>query len=266
MSATSTKPVFYQWQKSTGYPIFLRLSKDLHEGRMQKLVNDLGFQEIAEVDHRKVSVTRPGTKILTLTRASTRVTQQVMLKDSLDKFGSETLNYQGNAQIYLYRKIGMMVFSPTTSMWELGLASSLETTEELMGLRVMLNRYLAWALAPMSVIGFWGVSTNEGLVAMKQSQSFGEVVFVDMEKKIMHASGGSRPLEAEFTILRADKAGPTGRQIPPEELVSFLNTSNIYFTHMGLPQTLKKAALTLGSSVRGEWSGHAASSVGLSNA
>ena len=266
MSATSAKPVFFQWQKSHGYPVFLRMERELLEGRLQKLITDLGFQEIPEGDHKKIPANRPGTKILTLSRASTRVAQQVMLPDSMDRFGHEVLSYQGHTQIYLYRRLGMMVFSSTSTMWELGLVSQLETTEDLMGLRVMLNRFLGWALAPMGLIGFWGVATTEGLVAMKQSQSFGEVVMVDVDKRVMFSSSGATPLQAGFTILRADKVGPTGRRLTPEELVSFLSTSKVYLTHGSLPFTLKKAALTLGSAVRGEWSGHASPAHGLSNA
>lgn len=266
MSATSAKPVFFQWQKSHGYPVFLRMERELMEGRLQKLISDLGFQEIPEADHKKIPANRPGTKILTLSRASTRVAQQVMLPDSMDKYGHEVLSYQGSAHVYLYRRLGMMVFSPASAMWELGLVSQLETTEDLMGLRVMLNRFLAWALAPMGVIGFWGVATTEGLVAMKQSQSFGEMVTVDVDKRMMFSSSGAVPLQAGFTILRADKVGPTGRRLSPEELVSFLSTANVYLTHGSLPFTLKKAALTLGSAVRGEWSGHSTPADGLSNA
>ena len=173
MSATSAKTIFFQWQKDHGYPVFLRMGSEMMEGRLQKLIGDLGFIEIPEADHKKIPANRPGTKILTLSRASTRVTQRVMLPDSLDRFGHESLTYQGETQIYVYRRLGMMVFSTASSMWELGLASQLETTEDLMGLRVVLNRFLAWALAPMGVIGFWGVATTEGLVAMKQNQSFG---------------------------------------------------------------------------------------------
>lgn len=266
MSAVSAKPIYFQWQKQHGYPVFLRVGRDMLEGRLNKLITDLGFVEIAEADHKKIPANRPGTKILTISRASTRVAQQVLLPDSMDKFGHESLSYRGETQVYLYRRIGMMVSSPATTMWELGLVSQLDTTEELMGLRVMINRALAWALAPLGVLGFWGVSTSDGLVAMKQSQSFGEVVMVDVEKRRMLSSSGVVAIESNFTILRADKPGPAGRPLPPEELVSFLNTANIYFTHVGLPYTIKRAALQLGSSVRGEWSGHSAPVAGLSNA
>lgn len=266
MNAVSTKPVFFQWQKQDDYPVFLRIGRELLEGRLQKLITDLGFVEIAEADHKKVAANRPGTRVVTISRASTRVAQQVMLPDSLDRFGHESLTYRGETQVYLYRKIGMMVSSPTSTMWELGLVSTLETTEDLTGLRVMLNRALAWALAPLGILGFWGVSTSEGLVAMKQSQSFGEVVFVDVDKRKMFSSSGTASIASQFTIMRADKPGPVGRALSPEELVSYLHTTNVYFSHVGLPHTLKRAALKLGSSVRGEWSGVAAPVAGLSNA
>lgn len=266
MSAVSTKPVFFQWQKSHGYPVFLRVEKTLLEGRLQKLITDLGFQEVPVSEHRKIQLDRMGTKVLTLSRASLRVCQQVNLGDSLERYGAESLSHHANAQVYLYRRLGLMVFSPLTNLWELGLASQLETTEELTGLRVMLNRYLGWALAPLGVIGFWGVATNEGLVAMKQSQSFGEVVMVDVEKRLLHSSAGTQPMAPGFTILRADKGAPAGKAMAREELVSFLSTANVYFTHGNLPYTLRKTALALGSLARGEWSGHASALGGLSNA
>jgi hypothetical protein len=151
-------------------------------------------------------------------------------------------------------------------MWELGLASQLETTEELMGFRIMLNRYLAWALAPQGVIGFWGVVTADGFVAMKQSQSFGEAVFLDVEKRQIFSSTGATALTPGFSILRADKVGPTGRRLGAEELVSFLGTHNIHLSHGALPAPLKRAALLLGTMAHGEWGGHVSHSDGLSNA
>lgn len=136
-----------------------------------------------------------------------------------------------------------------------------------MGLRVMLNRYLTWALAPHGIIGFWGVATGDGFVVMKQSQSFGEAVFVDVTKRRTFSSAGAKPFEGIFTILRADKGATPGKFIGAEELVSFLSTHTTYFSNQGLPAGLRKAALSLGAMSRGEWSGlPGQSSEGLSNA
>lgn len=264
MSATSTDTIYYQWQKPSAYPVFLKIARPMLEGRLLKLLGDLGFQEVTPVEQKKISVQKMGTKVISLSKASNRVSQQVMLSDSLDRFGHEVLSYQGSAHVYTYKKIGMMVFSPTTSFWEMGIASQLETTEELMGLRVMINRALSWALAPLGIIGFWGVVTAEGFVAMKQSQSFGEAVFIDIESEMMFSSAGDGKMESGFTIFRADKTGVTGKIIGPEELISFLSTSNTYLSHLNLPHPLKRAAMKLGTRVKGVWSGYSTSSEGLS--
>ena len=267
MSAEKAKTVIFQWQKDQDYPVFLRTDRDMMEGRLQKLVSDLGFTEVPDKDHKKVSLTRAGTRVLNLTRASHRVHMQVRTSDSLDHYGAETLHPHTGCEVYLHRRIGMMVFAQQTSVWELGLASTLETTEELMGLRVMLNRYLSWALAPHGIIGFWGVSTGDGFVVMKQAQSFGEAVFVDIARRQTYSSMGTKPFEGVFTILRADKGAVAGKTLNGEELVSFLSTHTTYFSNQGLPLTLRKAALALGSMARGEWSGlPGKSSEGLSNA
>lgn len=267
MGAQVSSQIVFQWQKDHQYPVFLRVEKELLEGRLQKLVGDLGFQEIPEKDQKRVVLTKGGARMLTLIRASSRVVHQISGPDSLDRFGVETLRPHGPAEVYIYRRIGMMVYSLANPLWELGLASTLETTEELMGLRIMLNRYLSWALAPHGLIGFWGVSTGDGFVVMRQAQSFGEAVFVDVAKRQHFSSAGVRPFEGNFTILRADKGAVPGKHLSREELVSFLSTHSTYFSHTGIPQILRKAALSLGSLARGEWSGVPnQSSEGLSKA
>ena len=264
MSATSTESVYFQWQKSSAYPVFIKLPKSMLEGRLEKLLTDLGLEELTPQEQKKISIQRHGIKVISMSKASNRVSQQVMLTDSTDMFGHEVLSYHGGAHVYTYRKIGMMVFSHTTSFWEMGIASQLETTEELMGLRVMINRGLSWALAPIGLIGFWGVVTAEGFVAMKQSQSFGEVVFVDTDREMIFSSNGATKMESGFTVFRADKSGAYGKLIGPEELISFLSTSNTYFSHMNLPHPLRRAAMKLGTSVKGVWSGYSAQSESLS--
>ncbi len=264
MSAQTGKPVFYQWQKEHGFPVFLRLERSLMEGRLQKLVADLGFSEVPEADHKKIPLARASTRVLSVSPASARVADQVATPDSLDRFGLETLHPHGAAQVYLRRHIGMMVFSPSSTVWELGLASKLETTEDLMGLRVMFNRYLSWALAGRDVIGFWGVVTGDGFVVMRQGQSFGEAVFVDMANRRVFHSAGSRPMDGVFTIMRADSTAQPGKPLHREELVSFLSTHTTYFSLTGLPANLRRAALALGALARGEWGG-LPSHDGLSN-
>jgi hypothetical protein len=128
----------------------------------------------------------------------------------------------------------------------------------------VLNRYLSWALAPHGVVGFWGVTSNEGFVIMRQGQSFGEAVFVDVTRQATFSSAGMRPVAGDYTILRADRPAPAVRQMTREELVSFLTTHTTYLSQTGLPLALKRATLLLGSNARGEWGGMAPQE-GLSN-
>lgn len=258
--------IYFQWQKAHGYPVFLRMEKVIMEGRLQKLVSDLGFQEVSLAEQKRMPLDRSSTKVLTLTNASPRVAREICAPDTLARFGSETLSHRGGAQIYLYRHVGMMVFSPSSTHWELGIASELETTEDLMGLRVVLNRYLSWALAPHGLIGFWGVATNEGFVVMKQGQSFGEAVFVDVSRRLTFSSSGSKELLSGFVILRADRPGHTGHKLNREELISFLSTQTTYLSLGSMPGQLSRACLYLGTIAHGEWGGNSHASEGLSNA
>ncbi len=255
MSASAQANHYFQWQKTHGYPVFLRMPAEMMEGRLVKLLTDLGFTELTEKEQKTAALTRAGARVISLSQASARVARQVCLGDSLDVHGAESLTYAAGAQVYTYRRIGMMVFSPSRPMWELGIVSNLETTEELMGLRVMLNRSLSWALAPFGVLGLWGITTDQGIVVMRQQQSFGEVVFIDAQKGFLFASAGVARIEGHFKIYRADKAGTQGLRMSPEELVSFLSTANTHLSHEALPPGLKRTALVLGARVAGEWSG-----------
>ena len=246
------KTTYYQYQQALGYPVFVKLAPELKEGRVEKLLLDLGLHELSEKDQKKIPINRLSSKVLSLTKAGPRVAQQVNTSDQLDRFGFEVLSQRENYQIYTYRRLGMMVFSHAHIVWEMGLVTNLETTEELMGLRVMLNRFLSWSLAPFGVVGFWGVLTDDGFAVMKQAQSFGEVVFVDLDKKTLLSSSGVRTLSGALTITRADRQNAKG-SISREEMVSFLSTATTYLSHTGLPQLLKKNVFALGSMSKGEF-------------
>lgn len=255
MSATTQSTHYFQWQKTLGLPVFLRVPVELLEGRLLKLLTDLGFGELSAAEQKVAALNRAGSRVISLSRASARVARQVSLGDTPDRYGSETLSFSLGAQVYIHRRIGMLVFSLGRPVWELGVASSLETTEELMGLRVMLNRSLSWALAPFGVLGLWGITTDQGIVVMRQQQSFGEVVFIDAQKGQLFTSTGVSRIEGQFKIYRADKPGTQGQRMSGEELVSFLSTANTYLSHDALPAALKRTALLLGARVAGEWSG-----------
>ena len=245
---------YYQFYQNLGYPIFIRLGVSLKEGRVQKLIKDLGFEELDSKTAKKIAVNKMLTKVLTVTKASPRSYQQIMGSSSLDVYGKEVLTKNKNFDIYLCRRIGMMIFSQYSNVWELGVASDLETTEDLMAMRVMLNRFLSWALAPLGVVGYWGITSNEGIVVMKQDQSFGEVVYIDIHKNAVLSSTGHAKLEGGLKILRSAKSPNYSKKINREELISFLSTSTTYFAHGNLPINLKRVVMKIGSMAIGEYS------------
>jgi hypothetical protein len=250
----SGEPVYYQFHKSFGYPVFIRLDADLLEGRLQKVILDLGFFELDEKERKTIPVNKSSTKVLSLKKAPIRVIQQVKTPTSLDQYGQETLQMNGNFQVYTYRNFGMMVFSAASSYWELGLCSELQNTEELTHLRIMLTRFLSWSLGPMGMIGYWGVTTQDGMVIMKQAQSFGESVFVDLDKKLILSGQFTKNFGGDFVIYRAERSVPQNKMIGKEELISFLTTSTTFLSYSGIPFLMKRNIFDLGANTRGEYS------------
>jgi hypothetical protein len=253
MSSASAK--FFQWMPELGFPVFLKIEAEYLESRLEKLITDSGFKLLTDDVVKKMPLQRAQARILSLVKASSRLTAEIKKGESLDQWGWESVRFQGNTKIYRLKNIGMMVINPASTLWECGIASELSTTEDLANLRVMLNRYLSWVLAAHDVFGFWGVTTQDGIVVMKQSQAFGEAVFVDVKKKLLIAAGSTKNMTGSLQISRADKPAPTlVKTMAKEELASFLLTNSTYFSYQGLPQNLHRYVHELCLSATGIWS------------
>jgi hypothetical protein len=250
----SNEPIYYQFHKTHSYPVIIRLDSSVAEGRLQKVISDLGFFELSEAEKKTLPLNKASTKILSLKKAPPRIIQQVKTPDTLDSYGLESLQTNNNFQIYTYRNLGMMIFSYSSSYWELGLCSDLNNTEELTHLRIMLTRFVSWALGPLGIIGYWGVTTQDGMVVMKQAHSFGESVFLDLDNKRILSGQTEKKFGGDFTIFRAEKTVPQNKTLSKEELISFLSTASNYFSYGGLPTPMKRNIFLLGSMTRGEYS------------
>jgi hypothetical protein len=102
------------------------------------------------------------------------------------------------------------------------------------------------------LVGFWGVSVDDGMVAQRPIDSRGEVVFIDVVGLRMISFEGVKKLRPHFKILRLD---PTlkGRNIKmtSEELLSFLSAHCSYMDTSGLSVPVRQMIQALSKMTEG---------------
>lgn len=240
---------YYQFQKKMGFPVFLRFEDQDFEAKLSDLVTQMGFEKVKPEELKEISFDKFQTKVLKLSAANFRVSKQIDQSHSLDMYGPENLTMLGSYDVYRYKGLGMMIFGSGNYFWELGLKNIESQMSEL---RVVLTRFLSWALAPLGVIGFWGVPVDEGVVVMKPKEANFESFFIDVKNTKIICFDGVKEINHGFQLLRLD---PTlkdrTKRMKKEELVSFLSTNTSYFSYQGLDFNIKEAIFSFATIVDG---------------
>lgn len=229
---------YYQFRKDLGYPVFLRFEDQSFETKLVELITQMGFEKIKDEELKDITFNKHQTKVLKVLPANFRVSKQIDQSNSMDMYGPENLTLLGSYDVYRYKGLGMMIFGGGNYFWELGLKN---VDSQMLQVRVVLTRFLSWALTPLGVIGFWGVPVDEGVVVMKPKEANFESFFIDVNKTKLICVDGVKDVNPGFQLLRLD---PTLRDMTKrmrkEELISFLSTNTSYFSYQGLDFTLKQ--------------------------
>jgi hypothetical protein len=236
---------YFQYRKNIGYPVYLRFKQEELHPKFVHLVLEMGFQELTEAESKKIPINRPHTRILTIQCASARLQQQINGSDLLDKYGQESLSIQAGTPVYTYRKVAMMAIPSSRTLWDLAINHDMSQTDQMVGMRIVLVRYISQAMAMQGVLAYWGTVKDENVIIMKQQQSFGEAVLIDFNKKLIFSNGGETRLGSSLKIIRKDKEVNSSHPIGQEELISFLCVSTCLLTFNGITPSMRKAIYDL---------------------
>lgn len=252
----NTKWNYFQFRKSYGYPVFLRLKQDDLNAKFQHLFTEMGLEILTDQEARKIPLQKVHTRMLTVQMASARLNQQIMGSDLMDKYGPEGLSLQGSTPVYTYRKVGVMALPYSKTLWDLALNSEISHTDQMIGLRIILVRYLSQALSEMGVLSYWGTVKDGTVIVMKQLQSFGEAVFIDYEKKVIFSNGGEMKIPSHLRIMRKDKDTNQSGPMKREEVISFMSVSTCLLSFHGITNTMKRSIIELSSGVTATFALH----------
>jgi len=173
-TTTQTQPnmAYFQFSKSQKYPFFVRVNGEELVGNASNTLEKLGFVKSDEVQYRKHLVAKTPFKLLNLSEASHQLGQKIGVHSSeLDHFGAESVTPGENYEVYRYRGHGLLVFSLSQSVWEMGITVDFSRDSHVRVFKIMLSRVMGLALGTMGVISFWGVPVDEGFVVMKQNEA-----------------------------------------------------------------------------------------------
>lgn len=247
------KWTYFQYRKSYDYPIYIRFKQDELNPKFSHVLNEMGFNTLTESDSKKISLHRQHTKILTIQEASSRLQQQITGSDLMDKYGPESLSLQMGMPVYTYRKVGVMGLPLTKTLWDLAINPDLSHTDQMVGLRVILVRYLSQALAEQGVICYWGTVKDDAIIVMKQLHSFGEAVLIDVNKRVIFSNGGEMRLGSSVKIIRKDKEVKSAIQMSREDIIGFLSVSTCLLSFNGITHAMKKAIYELSTNTSGSY-------------
>ena len=233
-----SKKTYFQYQKDLNLPIYLSVDLTFFENSFADFMEKMKFHKLTDKEEGIALAEikkNNNARILHISEASPLVAKQIQSTMESDRYGAESIIPKEGYRVYRYKDIGLMVYSFTAKEWLLGCYKDFGSTKFSYAGKMMINRFLSWALIPNGVVGLWGVTVDDGIVAQRPSDANGEVVFVDVIGLRLFSCDGVKKLRPHFKILRLD---PTlkGRNIrmTSEELLSFLSAHCSYLDSSGL--------------------------------
>lgn len=244
---------YYQYRKGHDYPIYVRFKQEDANPKFTHVLNEVGFNALSEAETKKIQLNKIHTRILTIQQASARLQMQISGSDILDKYGAESLSIQAGMPVYTYRKVGVMGLPIGKTLWDLAVHPEIMHTEQMVGLRVILVRFLAQALSYQGILCYWGTVKDDTVIVMKQAQSFGEAVLIDMNKHVVFSNGGEMKLGATLKIIRKDKEVKTPLNMSREDLIGFMSVSTCLLSFNGITPAMRKAIYDISAQTSGSY-------------
>ena len=241
---TEKKFSYYQYHSAQEYPVFLRFEDAEFEGSLVETLTNLGFDKVENDVVKKESFEPYRTRVLKVVKANAKVSRQIDKIDyAVDKYGAESLSPQSDYTVYRYKGVGMMIFGERNLLWELGLKNVFDNEA---AIRVILTRFLSFALEASGVLGFWGVPVDEGFVVMKPAMADFEAVFVDVKKNLLLTCEGVKDLAYDLQILRLDDTlNNEVKTMSSEELMGFLSMNTSLMAYDGFNPSLRDSLMKL---------------------
>ncbi len=247
---------YFQYFKDLALPIYAKLDLSEFDSSIINLLNKMNFSEISDEKEVAKALERiekdGGARILAISEASSKVSRQIDVVAESDRFGHESIVPKSAYNVYRYKGVALMVYAFAASEWQMACYPDFGSDVEVLSSRSVINRFLSWSLTSLGYVGFWGVPIDEGAVILRQSDSEGEAIFLDIRRKRMLTMDGYRKMNSRFKMMKLDNS-LNGKNIRMnnEELLSFLSQYCTYFDYSGLSVPVRQLIQTIAQNVEG---------------
>lgn len=229
---------YFQYFKGLGLPIYLKLNLAHFSPEIVELFKSMKFEEMSksEVDEMEKNFNKEKfSRLLTIEDASPGVMRQIGSFRDSDRYGSESIHPKDGYLVYRYKGLAMMLYAQTFKEWQMGCSEDFGTEETKLASTIVINRFLSWSLAPLGIVGFWGVPVDEGMVVMNPMEAKGEVVFIDIFKRWSYTQDGNKKIKNSFKLLKLDNSlKDRSITMSGERFLTFLTAHCTYFSYDGL--------------------------------
>ncbi|NOT79558.1 MAG: hypothetical protein HOP07_11250 [Bacteriovoracaceae bacterium] len=253
-----SKKSYFQYQKDLNLPVFIAIDLEVFDSGMSNFFTEMKFQKLTDKEiPLALDVMKKNNKsrCLSISEASPSVSRQIQGSLESDHYGQESVVRQAGYQVYRYKEQGLMVYSFGAKVWEFGCYSHFGSAPDAaskLAARIIMNRFLTWALIPQGILGLWGVAVEGGVVLQRPRESRGELVFIDVIGNKILSMDGNKKLGPKFKVLRLD---PTlkGRNVKMshEELLGFMSAHATYLDINGLSVPVRQMIQTLARMTEG---------------
>lgn len=247
---------YFQFAKELDLPIYIKVDFSIFDKNLISLLKDLRFEELPKEQHPKILDSlrkKPHARLLILEEANAVVARQIDSALETDRYGSEGITPKEGYRVYRYKGQALLVYSFASIVWQLGCFSNFGSgSKDLAEARTIINRYVSWALSPFGIVGFWAMPVDEGIVILRNPESRGEAVFIDILKQNIISQDGIKKIKGRFNILKLDST-LKGRNIrmSSEELMASLTSHCSYFDYSGLSLPVRQTIQELSKQAQG---------------
>lgn len=244
--ATAT---IYQYFKDLDVPVFVKLDSAEFSTEFVITLEKMGFVKLTTEEAQQVEevmVDNLHSRLLHISQASPSVLRQIEMVVESDRFGKESLIPKTGYKVYRYKGEALLVFSMAAREWQMGVDTDFGSGHDSQATKTVLNRFLSWALAPLGILGFWGVPVDEGAVLLKQGVSQGEVVYFDVLRSKILCEDGQRALSPKTWIIKLDnKLKDRNVPIGQEDFYSALSLHCSFFEYEKYPVHVRQLIRTV---------------------
>ncbi|MFG1484252.1 hypothetical protein ABMA79_00180 [Halobacteriovorax sp. HFRX-2_2] len=252
-SVSTEKYTYYQYAKEQALPVYIRLRVAEFDPEIAGFLQIMNFTELGEKESELAQqnlASNQLAKVMTIDEATPMVAAQIRSNFDNDKYGKESIVQKPGYNVYRYKNMAMIVLSLASNEWLMGTFPELGHTEREFESRVVINRFLTWALAPMGIIGLWGRKTKQGIILGRMAEVKGEVIYIDYRNQNIFTMSEVHKLRKSEIFIKQDalhKIGPVKMRF--EDAQAFLAIHSAYFGANGMPMATRQAVATLAKNI-----------------